>query len=217
MTIFPQAISRDPNSEAYAQAFAAASKAAELDPSAAEAHASLGFIYFWSKRDLAASCREFERAIALNPSYVDAYHWYGNVLAAVGRNEEGVTLLTRAQELEPSSPSIRADKGGALIGVGRRDDGVGVLKQMEVSDPNFISPHAYLAAIYLDEMDCPAYLAEARAQARLLKDPDKLALVQAAEKGFASGGCPRMLQNMLELQGATLRSASCDRLRSGGD
>jgi DNA-binding winged helix-turn-helix (wHTH) protein len=64
-----------PESEAYGRAFAAASKAAELDPSSAEAHASLGFIYFWSKRDLDASSREFERAIALNPNYVDAYHW----------------------------------------------------------------------------------------------------------------------------------------------
>ena len=73
-----------PESEAYARAFAAASKAAELDPSSAEAHASLGFIYFWSKRDLAAASREFERAIALNPNYVDAYHWYGNVLVGRG-------------------------------------------------------------------------------------------------------------------------------------
>ena len=189
-----------PDSEAYARAFAAASKAVELDPTSAEAHASLGFISFWSRRDLAASSREFERAIALNPNYVDAYHWYGNVLASAGRNKESLAYLSRAQELDPASPSIRADKGIGLVAAGQRDDGVALLRQMEQTDPNFISPHAYLAAIYLGEMDCPGYLTEARAHARLQRDPDKLALVQAADKGFASGGCSGMLQNILAVQ-----------------
>src|SRR5664279_161049 len=189
-----------PESEAYARAFVAASKAAELDPSSAEAHATLGFLYFWSKRDLAASSREFERAIALNPNYVDAYHWYGNVLASAGRSEESLTYLNRAQELDPASPSIRADKGIGLVAAGHRDDGVALLKQMEATDPNFISPHSYLAAIYLGEMDCSGYLTEARAHARLQRDPDKLAMVQAAEKGFAAGGCPDMLRSILEVQ-----------------
>ena len=189
-----------PDSEAYARSFAAASKAVELDPSSAEAHASLGFIYFWSKRDLAASSREFERAIALNPNLVDAYHWYGNVLAAAGRSKESLAYLSRAQELDPASPSIRADKGLALVAAGQRDDGVALLRQMEETDPNFISPHAYLAGIYLGEMNCSAYLTEARAQARLQRDADKVALVQAADKGFAAGGCSGMLRNMLAVQ-----------------
>ena len=189
-----------PESEAYAQAFAAASKAVELDPSSAEAHASIGFIYFWSKRDMAASSREFERAIALNPNYVDAYHWYGNVLISSGQVREGIAYLSRAQELDPASPSIRADKGIGLVAAGQRDDGVVLLQQMGKTDPNFISPHAYLAGIYLGEMDCPDYLTEARNHARLQRDADKLALVQAAEQGFAAAGCSGMLRNMLKVQ-----------------
>jgi len=118
----------------------------------------------------------------------------------VGRSDEGLTYLNRAEELDPALPSIRADKGGGLVAAGHRDDGVALLKQMEVTDPNFRSPHAYLASIYLGELDCSDYLTEARIQARLQRDPDKLAAVQAAEEGFASGGCPSMLQNMLEVQ-----------------
>ena len=220
---FSQAISRDPNyakayvgladsynllrefssmpdSEAYAQALAAATKAVELDPSSAEAHATLGFIDFWSRRDMAAASREFERAIALNPNYVDAYHWYGNVLGGVGRNKEGLAYLTRAQELDPASPSIRADRGAEMVGAGYRDDGVGVLKQMEQTDPNFRSPHAYLASFYLSELNCSGYLGETRKQAQVQRDPEKLALVNAAEKGLAAGGCQGMLQNILAVQ-----------------
>ena len=171
MDYFSQAILRDPNyakayvgladsynllrefasmsdSEAYARAFAAPSKAADLDPNSAEAHATLGFIYFWSKRDPAAASREFERAITLNPNYVDAYHWYGNVLVNLGRSNDGLVYLSRAQELDPASPSIRAAKGVALVTVGRRDEGVSLLKQMEATDLDFSSPHTYLAAVY---------------------------------------------------------------------
>jgi tetratricopeptide (TPR) repeat protein len=189
-----------PDSDAYGRAYAAASKAAELDPSSAEAHASLGFISFWSKRDLAAASREFERAIALNPNYVDAYHWYGNVLGTVGRSQEGLAYLNRAEELDPASPSIRADKGIGLVGAGHRDDGVALLRQMEMSDPDFRSPHAYLAAIYLGELDCSDYLKEASIQARLQGYPDTLSLLQTEAKGLAAGGCPGMLRNRLAMQ-----------------
>ncbi len=219
---FSQAIARDPNyakayvgladsynllrefasmpeSEAYGRAFAAASKAVELDPSSAEAHATLGFVYYWSKRDLTAASREFERAIALNPNYVDAYHWYGNVLISAGRSDAGLIDLKRAQQLDPASPSIRADNGLGLASAGRRDEGVAVLRQMEETDPNFLSPHSYLAAVYLGELDCPDFLEESHIKARLRRDPDRLKLVQAEEKGFTSGGCPGMLRSRLEV------------------
>ncbi len=189
-----------PDSEAYARAFAAATKAVQLDPNSAEAHATLGFIYYWSKQDRVAAKREFERALALNPNYVDAYHWYGNVLVNEDGSTEGLVYLNRAQELDPASPSIRADKGLALVTAGHRDQGVEVLKQMEVTDPDFRSPHAYLASIYLGEMHCPEYLKEARARARLQRVPELSTLVQEAERGFAAGGCPGMLRGMLAVQ-----------------
>jgi hypothetical protein len=49
-------------------------------------------------------------------------------------------------------------------------------------------------------MDCPDYLTETRSHARLQPDRDKLALVQAAEPGFAAGGYTGMLRNMLKVQ-----------------
>ena len=189
-----------PESEAYDRAFAAASKGAELDKSSAEVHATLGFIYFWSKRDVTDANREFERAIALDPNYANAHHWYGNVLMNQGRTAEGLTHLTRAEELDPSSPSIRADKGLALVTADRPDEGIAMLRQMEATDASFLSPHAYLAGIYLARMECPEYLTEARAQARLSGNPDKLAIVRAAEKDRGAGGCSGMLQRIFQEQ-----------------
>lgn len=189
-----------PESEAYDRAFAAASKGAELDESSAEAHATLGFIYFWSKRDVKNANREFERALALDPNYANAHHWYGNVLMNEGRSAEGLAHLTRAEELDPSSPSIRADKGLALATADRPEEAIAMLRQMEATDAAFLSPHAYLARTYLARMECPNYLREARVEAHLSGNPDKLAIVRAAEKGLAAGGCSGMLQSIFQEQ-----------------
>jgi len=186
-----------PDDEAYPRAFSAASKAVELDDSSAEAHATLGFISFWWKRDTATANREFQHALVLNPAYVDAYHWYGNILGCQGRAAEGVKYLNRAQELDPGSRSIRADKAEALLIWGHRDEGVALLKQIEATDIDFASPHLYLAQLYFVELDGPHFLDEQRALSRLRRRPDDQLVQKAAERGFATGGAPGMLQSIL--------------------
>jgi tetratricopeptide (TPR) repeat protein len=220
---FSEAISRDPNyaqayvgladsynllrefatmpeSEAYAKAYVAASRAVALDPNLAEAHATLGFLDFWSKRDLDAAGREFKRGIQLNPTYVDAYHWYGNILSTVGRYDEALRYLNRAQELDPASPSIQADRAYLLAGTDRSEEGIAFLRQMEITDPNFLSPHAYLAAIDLRQRNCAEFLRESEIQARLAGNAIKEAFWREAKKGYAQGGCTGMLRKMLGLQ-----------------
>jgi DNA-binding winged helix-turn-helix (wHTH) protein/tetratricopeptide (TPR) repeat protein len=189
-----------PDAEAYPRAYSAAKKAAELDDSSAEAHATLGFLSFWWKRDVAAADREFQRALMLNPSYVDAYHWYGNVLGCVGRTVEGLRYLDRAQQLNPGAVSIRADKAGALLLAGDHKQGVAQLKEIEATDSGFASPHLYLAQYYLSELDGRNYLAEMRVTSQLRARPDDLLVQRAAEKGFAAGGTIGMLQSMLAAQ-----------------
>ena len=188
------------NEEAYQRAFAAASRAVELDDSSAEAHATLGFVSFWWKRDGKAADREFRRALTLNPAYVDAYHWYANILGCQGRLAEQREYFERAQELDPASPSIRADKGESLLIVGERAEGMALLKQIEASDPTFISPHLYLSQLYLAELDGRDYLSEERMSSRLRKRSDDMVVDRAAEKGFASGDSAGMLRSMLAVQ-----------------
>jgi tetratricopeptide (TPR) repeat protein len=57
--------------------------------------------------DMAGSISEFQRAIALNPNYATAHHWYGNgLLLALGRFEEAIAEGKRAIELDPLSPLL---------------------------------------------------------------------------------------------------------------
>src|SRR5260370_5761723 len=74
--------------EAFPKAKAAATKALALDDDLAEAHTSLAFVldlYDWNW-ELAE--KEYKRALALNPSYATAHHWYAWHLIVMGRNSE---------------------------------------------------------------------------------------------------------------------------------
>jgi tetratricopeptide (TPR) repeat protein len=189
-----------PASEAYPRAFAAAKKAVELDDQSSAAHASLAFVLFYGRWDVASAEVEFRRAIDLEPNSAVAHHWYANYLMTVRRLPEALGEIERAQSLDPASTSILADKGNILFQLGRRDEAVTLLKQMEVTEPSFRSPHLYLKVLYLAEGDYSNYLVESRKDALLLQDNAALAITTAAEKGFAAGGANAMFENMLQVQ-----------------
>ncbi|HZO53221.1 MAG TPA: tetratricopeptide repeat protein [Bryobacteraceae bacterium] len=82
-------------------------RALELDPSLAEAHTSLGFIKSFFDWDWGAAEQCYRTAIALNPGYVTAHHWYGlDLLALQGRFDEARVELDIAARLDPLEPII---------------------------------------------------------------------------------------------------------------
>ncbi|HVS32758.1 MAG TPA: winged helix-turn-helix domain-containing protein, partial [Thermoanaerobaculia bacterium] len=98
-------ISLIPGSEAELEekARAAAEKALALDPTLAEAYASLGggkTSYFF---DFEGAERDFRRAIELNPSYATARQWYAGHLWTTGRMTEARAQVDLAHQLDPFS------------------------------------------------------------------------------------------------------------------
>ncbi|MFZ0313432.1 MAG: hypothetical protein WAL85_12060 [Candidatus Korobacteraceae bacterium] len=189
-----------PSEEAFPRALAAAKKAVELDDSSAEAHASLAFVMFYWNWDIAGAEREFRRAIELNPSYVAAHHWYATYLMVLGRLPEALKEIERAQELDPASTAILADRALVLFHMDRTEEATALLKQIEASQPAFFSTHKYLSYIYLSKRDYPNYLTEAAEAARLSQDKQELAIVHSAEQGYKTGGEREMLENILQVQ-----------------
>jgi tetratricopeptide (TPR) repeat protein len=108
--------------------------------------------------------------------------------------------IERAQALEPASKSVLADRGSILFDAGRLQEAIALLKQMEENEPDFISPHRYLKVIYLETADYPHYLVEARSEAVLMRDSSALAVVEATEKGFATGGGKGLLEALRQQQ-----------------
>ncbi|MCW5965087.1 MAG: protein kinase [Bryobacterales bacterium] len=81
----------------------AARKALELEPTNALAMATLGILSMNHDWDLRAAEPSLRLAVELSPRTTGLYADYADCLIAMGRLEEAVTLLGRAQLLEPGS------------------------------------------------------------------------------------------------------------------
>ncbi|MDA1081639.1 MAG: protein kinase [Gemmatimonadetes bacterium] len=91
----------EPPKPMFRAAKEAAERALAIDPNLAEPHASLGFALMCHDWDWSGSEREFQRALALNPAYPTAHHWYAELMMARGRTAEAVQSAKKAQEIEP--------------------------------------------------------------------------------------------------------------------
>jgi TolB-like protein/Flp pilus assembly protein TadD len=137
-----------PASETYSKAKAFAERALQLDGSLAEAHASLGFVYYgqweWEKAE-----QEFRRAIELNPKYSTAPHWYSICLLSLGRIDEALTEIKRAHELDPLSSPIGTSLAYAYFSKNDLDAAIAQCKAVIELDPNYPRAHEYLGLGYL--------------------------------------------------------------------
>jgi Tfp pilus assembly protein PilF len=189
-----------PPDEAYPRALAAAEKAVELDDTSPGAHTSLAFATYYWNWDPATAEREYERALELDPNFVQGHHWYATFLLTSGRFPEALDQIEQARKLDPSSTTIQADKGLILFHAGRKSEALALLKQLESTDPALATTHSYLAAIYLDRKDYENYFAESKQAAQLRHDEAALAIASAAERGFAASGVNGMRESMIPVQ-----------------
>ena len=139
-----------PPAEVIPEAKAAAQKALELDDQLAEAHASLAAIRFYHLEWEGVES-EFQRAIALNPGYATAIHWYALTLAATGRRQESITEIKLARDIDPRSLIINANVGWCYYLAGDPDHAIEAEKTTLRLDPGFVVAHGYLGQAYLQK------------------------------------------------------------------
>jgi len=167
--------------EAYAKAKAAALKALQLDDKLAEAHNALAMVLFLYL-DIAGSIPEFQRAIALNPNYATAHHWYGfNPLSTLGRFDEAIAESKRAVELDPLSPVINSDLGSNLMVARRYDEAIAQLRKTLEIDPTFSLAHGALGEALQFKGDFPGAIAEYTKAQELGAGPSNRVLMAAAK------------------------------------
>lgn len=164
---FQQAIARDPNfapaylglgetyiwlagrgylptREAAALARAALTKALELDPKYAEARIVLAVMQAQYEFDFAGADRTLPRAVADAPNYATGHQWYAAHLQSMGRFDEAISEMEKAQQLDPRSPATRTDLGRAFYFA--RQPGLAIehyRKALEL-DPGFLQAHYLL-------------------------------------------------------------------------
>src|SRR6058998_3233954 len=156
--------------EGMPKARAAALKALALEPSLAEAHASLGDQLCFYDWDAPAAERELRRAIELNPSLAIAHFVYSHCLASHGRLDEALAEARRAHELDPLNSGVATGLPWALYAARRYDEAIaGQLKSLDL-DPGFAWGHMILALALTAKGRYAEALAESRKMAALAGD-----------------------------------------------
>jgi tetratricopeptide (TPR) repeat protein len=67
------------------------------------------------KGDMAATVEHLQKAVAIDPEYMEAYNNLGSAYMQLDQGQSALAAFRRAAELEPSSPEVHANLAIALI------------------------------------------------------------------------------------------------------
>ena len=215
---FSQAIEKDPNyalaragvadtnllledsgylspKDACPRAKAAVIEAVETDETLAEAHSSLGLVKENCDWDWPGAEREFKRAIELNPNLAAAHHWYGSYLVKMGRQDDSLREITRAQELEPLSPLINTTLGWQFYVAHQPDRAIEQLRRTLETDPNFAPARRLLETVYEQRGMYKEAVTEWQKALTLSGNPE---LAASIGREYAASGYEGVLRDWLE-------------------
>jgi TolB-like protein/Tfp pilus assembly protein PilF len=122
-------------------------KALTFDPELPEAHAIMGLIEVDSF-NTGAAILNFEKAIALNPNYADAFTWYANQTTQPKKRFE---LRLKAVKLSPMSVLVNINYGLDLATFGKIKEAQLVVQRMMDINPSHQLVHQALGRILLIE------------------------------------------------------------------
>jgi TolB-like protein/DNA-binding winged helix-turn-helix (wHTH) protein/Flp pilus assembly protein TadD len=127
--------------EAFPKAKAAARKALALNADLGEAHASLALCLKSFDWDWNSAEKELKQALKLNPNYASAHQRYGWLLMILGRHNEGISELKKAEALDPLSLIISADIADAFLIDRRYTASMQQSRRTIEMDPTFAMAH----------------------------------------------------------------------------
>jgi serine/threonine protein kinase/Tol biopolymer transport system component/tetratricopeptide (TPR) repeat protein len=175
-----------PPAESFAAAKEAANTALRIDPSLAEAHASLGFAIWAHERDAALAAHHFQLAIALHPDYAPAHHWLGLLNSARRRPDMAIACVERARKLDPNRAILSADLALCYYHARRYEEAAMICERSMQTIGEDSELFATMALSYIHEGDFDKALHAARRAADLTGE-DIFSIAVLAEVEAAQG------------------------------
>jgi eukaryotic-like serine/threonine-protein kinase len=151
-----------PPMEWHPKAKAMADKALKLDPNLAEPHAVLGLKYMQFDWEWTKAEDEFLQAININPNMATTYHWYAICLRDLGRVDEAMIQIRKAQSLDPLSMVILNNVGIVQFYMRRYDEAIETMKKALELDHDFALMHLSLSRVYCAKGQFTEALAEVK-------------------------------------------------------
>lgn len=132
-----------------------ATAALAVDPNLAEAHLALGVAAALGDWDWKTARSEYDRALALRPSYPFALRRLGQIEEPLGNTQAAVARREEARALDPASQSLNIELGFAYAYAGQSDKALALMDEVEKLDPEYrvvrlVRGMAYLAAKQYD-------------------------------------------------------------------
>jgi len=162
-----------------------ASRAIELDPDLAEAHASMALI-LWDDYDFAGTKRELERAIALNPSFAWARFWHANLLADHLDTDGALREMEVAEQLDPHSALFHDVKFNLLVYLRRMAEAEAQLQKLGQVENFGLLYHDCRATLLLVQGDVEGFRQEIDHLEKLL--PGRAEIYPALALYYAHSG-----------------------------
>jgi Tfp pilus assembly protein PilF len=137
-----------PSREAMPKMEELAMKALEIDDKFGEAHAILGGVkgsYYW---DWEGAEKELKIAIELDPSSSRAHNNYARFLGSIGRFEEAMPLMRRAQQLDPLLLGRKVSAAQLFTEARRYNEAIEELQMALAANPNFQRAYDLIPSVY---------------------------------------------------------------------
>jgi tetratricopeptide (TPR) repeat protein len=138
-----------PDEEGRDLAFGAVSKALDLDPYSAQAHADLAWLAMYLKRDLGEAARYFERAMDLAPTDPEILFDSATLLQALGRMDEAIALKEFSVARDPVNPRRHYNLGNAYLFGRRYESAVSSYRTALTLSPALLGAHYHIGRALL--------------------------------------------------------------------
>ena len=185
-----------PTGESAPKAREAATTAIALDPTLAEAYASLAAVSYRYEWNWVEADRNFKRAIELDPDYATAHQWYSAMLAAMARFEESNSEAQRAHDLEPFSLTINSDLGRHLFYARQFDQAIAAHRKTLEMDGSFARGRVELASVLTQTGKHEEAIEEF--QKVLSRDKESINAMVGLGQAYAASGQKEQAARMIE-------------------
>jgi TolB-like protein/Tfp pilus assembly protein PilF/predicted Ser/Thr protein kinase len=140
-----------PMEEARAKADEAARMGLEIDNTIGETHAAFANIVLWFDWQWERAEEEYQTALRLSPSDVEARHMYAHLLESQGRLDTALREMAYALDLEPLSINLNTCLAQIRFFAGRTDEAIEGLRKTIEMDPSFPLHYFWLGRAYIQK------------------------------------------------------------------
>jgi len=169
-------------------------RALELEPSLVEARTALAKLQYVIDWDWKGANESFQGALAQDPGYVTAHHWYSIYLLIVGRLAEAEAEARRAAALDPASVVASGHAAWVLFLVGRAEEAQARASATLQMAPEHAPMYSLQGRIALQQSRLSDALAAfTRAYQLSGEDPRELAAVAYAHVALGQGAEARRI------------------------